>query len=205
MNFAPTYSDIARYFHSNPDLKVKVGKVDTTEQRALGQRFSVSAYPSFFVVKGSSVYEFDGTTRSKDSLILFATKTYKERAVSGVDMMVVPAYHALQILIFFVPLEGNTILFLTDGACGPTSGLFDLGRCFSHGSLQLGSNRLRIVASADRFSLCRWCRVCKHLWHDLLSGGTDIQREKRLNYYCLVRGSSLNIAWPVPAPTSLRI
>jgi thioredoxin-like negative regulator of GroEL len=82
MSFAPTYSDIARHFHSNPDLKVKVGKVDTTEQRALGQRFSVNAYPSFFVVKGSSVYEFDGM-RSKSNLIQFATKDYKDQHVSG--------------------------------------------------------------------------------------------------------------------------
>jgi hypothetical protein len=48
----------------------------------LGQRFSVNAYPSFFVVKGSSVYEFDGM-RSKANLIQFAMKDYKEQGVSG--------------------------------------------------------------------------------------------------------------------------
>lgn len=81
MQFAPTYSEIARHFHSNPSLKVKVGKVDTTVQKALGQRFAVNAYPSFFVVHGSSVYEFEGA-RSKTNLIKFVAKGYKEHAVS---------------------------------------------------------------------------------------------------------------------------
>lgn len=173
MSFAPTYSDIARHFHSNPDLKVKVGKVDTTEQRALGQRFSVSAYPSFFVVNGFSVYEFDGM-RSKANLILFATKDYKEREVSGVEVMVVAGNLTLQSLTsFLVLLAGNTILFLTYGASGPTSGFFDLGRCFPHGNLQLGSNRLGIVATSNSLSPCRWRRVCKHRRHDRLSGGSN--------------------------------
>lgn len=77
MSFAPTYSEIARHFHSNSRLKVKVGKVDTTAQKALGQRFSVSAYPSFFLVHGSSVYEFEGS-RSKSNLIKFASKGYTD-------------------------------------------------------------------------------------------------------------------------------
>ncbi|CAB9512597.1 Protein disulfide isomerase [Seminavis robusta] len=81
MSFASTYSEIARHFHSNSKLKVRVGKVDTTQQRALGQRFSVHAYPSFFVVHGSSVYEFEGS-RSKNGLIQFATKGYKDQPVS---------------------------------------------------------------------------------------------------------------------------
>ena len=81
MSFAPTYSEIARHFHTNPSLKVKVGKVDTTVQKALGQRFAVNAYPSFFLVRGSSVYEFEGP-RSRNNLIRFAAKSYKDQAVS---------------------------------------------------------------------------------------------------------------------------
>ena len=88
MSFAPTYSEIARHFHSNPKLKVKVGKVDTTVQKALGQRFSVNAYPSFFVVDGSRVYEFEGS-RSKNNLINFAKNGYKEQGVSIVWVNVV--------------------------------------------------------------------------------------------------------------------
>lgn len=79
MNFASTYAEIARHFHSNPSTKVKVGKVDTTVQKALGQRFGVNAFPSFFLVDGSSVYEFEDT-RSKSNLIKFATKGYKDQA-----------------------------------------------------------------------------------------------------------------------------
>ena len=81
MNFAPTYSEIARHFHSNPKYNVRVGKVDTTVQKALGQRFEVHAFPSFFVISGSSVYEFD-EARTKPSLIKFATTDYKEQMVS---------------------------------------------------------------------------------------------------------------------------
>ena len=80
MSFAPTYSEIARHFHSNPKLGVKVGKIDTTVQKALGQRFDLHAYPSFFLISGSSVYEYDDT-RSKASFIKFATTGYKQQAV----------------------------------------------------------------------------------------------------------------------------
>lgn len=80
MSFAPTYSEIARHFHSNPQLGVKVGKIDTTVQKALGQRFDLQAYPSFFLISGSSVYEYDDA-RSKASFIKFATTGYKQQAV----------------------------------------------------------------------------------------------------------------------------
>lgn len=77
MNFAPTYSEIARHFHSDPDSNVRVGKVDTTTEKALGQRFNVNSFPTFFVVHGSRVYEFEGSY-SKSNLIRFATKGHKD-------------------------------------------------------------------------------------------------------------------------------
>ena len=49
-------------------------------QKALGQRFGVNAYPSFFVVHGSSVYIFEGA-RSKTNLIKFAIDEHKEQPV----------------------------------------------------------------------------------------------------------------------------
>ena len=81
MNFASTYSEVARHFHSDPNSNVRVGKVDTTVEKALGQRFSVHAFPSFFVIRGSSAFEFDGH-RSKNNLINFVEKGYKEHPVS---------------------------------------------------------------------------------------------------------------------------
>jgi len=80
MSFAPTYSEVAQYFHSISKLNVRVGKVDSTVQKALGQRFAVRAYPSFFLVSGSTVYEYDGD-RTKTALIDFASGGYKSGEV----------------------------------------------------------------------------------------------------------------------------
>ena len=83
-SFAPTYSEIARHFHSKPELGVKVGKIDTTVEKALGQRFDLTAFPAFFLISGSNVYEFD-SDRTKAGFIQFATKGYKQQAVRYVE------------------------------------------------------------------------------------------------------------------------
>lgn len=79
-SFAPSYSEIARHFHSNPELGVKVGKIDTSVEKALAQRFGFQYLPAFFLISGSSVYGYDDD-RTKASLIEFATSGYKQQAV----------------------------------------------------------------------------------------------------------------------------
>ena len=77
--FAPHYEAVAQTLHSekNKKHKVKVAKVDGAAERALASRFSVKGYPTFFLVDGWTVREFDGL-RSQENLIKFATETSEE-------------------------------------------------------------------------------------------------------------------------------
>lgn len=76
-SFASTYKEIAEHFHAIPDGKIKVGRVDGDSEKALASRFGVSSYPSFFVVRGLSVYEFSAN-RSKKNLMDFVDGGYKK-------------------------------------------------------------------------------------------------------------------------------
>jgi thioredoxin-like negative regulator of GroEL len=58
-----------------------VAKVDSSVERALSARFGVSSFPSFFLVDGWSVYEFEGT-RNEVGLMDFARGGYKKDDVS---------------------------------------------------------------------------------------------------------------------------
>jgi thioredoxin-like negative regulator of GroEL len=80
-NFKSSYSNIAHTFHSSPNEKIRVARVDCTAEKALATRFHVSGYPSFYVVSGYDVYEFEGT-RSESGLIAFARGGYKQQDVS---------------------------------------------------------------------------------------------------------------------------
>mmetsp|Transcript_21818 Transcript_21818/g.31859 ORF Transcript_21818/g.31859 Transcript_21818/m.31859 type:complete len:226 (+) Transcript_21818:183-860(+) len=74
--FAPTYDSVATTLHQttqNDERKIMVAKVDGSKEKALASRFSVRGYPSFFLVDGWDVYEFEGS-RSKEAMIKFAKK-----------------------------------------------------------------------------------------------------------------------------------
>ncbi|KAL7445251.1 hypothetical protein ACHAXM_011931 [Skeletonema potamos] len=78
--FAPSYEVVAQKLHSdrsNNKRKVKVAKIDGAAERALSSRFSVKGFPTFFLVDGWTVREFEGN-RSQENLINFATETYEE-------------------------------------------------------------------------------------------------------------------------------
>lgn len=77
-NFASSYESIAHTFHSDPEQKVKVGRVDCTVEKALMTRFGVQAFPSFFLISGLNVYEFE-EGRSISNLINFAKNGYKKK------------------------------------------------------------------------------------------------------------------------------
>lgn len=88
VDFAPTYSDIARIYHSDDQdssttttkkkKNIKVAKVNGDVERALTSRFGIFAYPSFFLVDGFSAYEFD-QPRMRKMLMAFAEGGYKEK------------------------------------------------------------------------------------------------------------------------------
>lgn len=79
LDFMPTYKGIAKTLHkARPDEKIRVARVDCSEERALMTRFGVNRFPSFFLVAGWDVYEFKGT-RGSSSLISFARGGYKEK------------------------------------------------------------------------------------------------------------------------------
>lgn len=73
----PTWEEVAIHFHQKPDKHVKVGKVDGDSERALTSRFGVTAYPSFYLIKGFRVFKYDGS-RHKLSFIDFVESGYKK-------------------------------------------------------------------------------------------------------------------------------
>lgn len=77
VEFEPIYADIARHFHSDRSSKIKVGRVDGQSEVALTARFGIRGFPSFFIVDGWSVYEFE-QTRIKQFMISFAEGGYKK-------------------------------------------------------------------------------------------------------------------------------
>jgi thiol-disulfide isomerase/thioredoxin len=82
VRFAPTYEQIAQQLHSqqktaNPNSRqVNVAKVDGAAERALSSRFSVKGFPSFYLIDGWTVREYDGN-RSQENLIKFAMEDYE--------------------------------------------------------------------------------------------------------------------------------
>lgn len=77
--FASTYESVAQTLHAttkNDARKIMVAKIDGSKEKALASRFSVRGYPSFFLIDGWNVYEFEGG-RTKESVIQFAKKPEK--------------------------------------------------------------------------------------------------------------------------------
>jgi thiol-disulfide isomerase/thioredoxin len=78
VSFEPTYKEIAAEYHAAPEkYKIRVGKINGDAEQALVSRFAASSYPSFFIVHGFSVYEFD-QSRSKATLMAFVEGGYKK-------------------------------------------------------------------------------------------------------------------------------
>lgn len=78
VEFASTYEEMARFYHSSKSpFKIKVGKVNGEQERALLSRFDIYAYPSFYVIDGYQVYSFE-EDRNKKTLMAFAEGGYKK-------------------------------------------------------------------------------------------------------------------------------
>ena len=82
VRFAPTYEQVAAQLHAKSaeagaKRKVSVAKVDGAAERALSSRFGVHGFPTFYLIDGWTVREFDGD-RSHDNLVNFSLKDYKE-------------------------------------------------------------------------------------------------------------------------------
>jgi hypothetical protein len=69
---------VAQALHDDEDVNVKVAKVDGDAERAIKSRFGISHFPSFYLIDGWSVYEFDGS-RNKSNLIQWAKGGYKTK------------------------------------------------------------------------------------------------------------------------------
>jgi thioredoxin-like negative regulator of GroEL len=80
-SFESSYQNIAASFHSSPNEKIRVSKVDCASEKALKTRFGLQSFPSFYIVDGWSVYQFENV-RSEASLMDFARGGYKKQDVS---------------------------------------------------------------------------------------------------------------------------
>ena len=75
--FAPAYEEVAKKLHSQKGARqVSVAKIDGSAERAVASRFGVGAFPTFLLVDGWEVRQYDGI-RSQEALVEFATTTYK--------------------------------------------------------------------------------------------------------------------------------
>lgn len=79
--FRPDYEKVAQTLHTandddKTDRAVKVAKVDGDAERAISTRFGIRGFPSFYVIDGWNVYEYEGS-RSVQKLVDF-TSNYKE-------------------------------------------------------------------------------------------------------------------------------
>lgn len=79
VSFASTYAEVAGHYHSQPQLKVKVAKVNVEQERALALRFGIKSFPSFFIVEKRSAYVFE-QPRSKRQLMEFTSGGYKKQS-----------------------------------------------------------------------------------------------------------------------------
>ena len=80
VTFAQTYQNIAATFHSSPEEKIRVARVDCSVEKALMTRFGIEGFPSFYLVSGWDVYKFEGS-RDVSTLIDFARGGYKKKNV----------------------------------------------------------------------------------------------------------------------------
>jgi len=83
VRFASAYEGVANKLHAKQDApgakrKVNVAKVDGAAERAVASRFGVGAYPTFFLIDGWEVREYDGT-RSQEALVKFAMTEYEDK------------------------------------------------------------------------------------------------------------------------------
>ena len=69
---------VASTLHEDDEVNVKVAKVDGDSERAIKSRFGIRHFPTFFLIDGWSVYEFEGT-RSATKLIEFCKGGYKDQ------------------------------------------------------------------------------------------------------------------------------
>jgi protein disulfide-isomerase-like protein len=79
--FKPSYMSVAQTFPSSPNEKIRVARVDCSVEKALMSRFDVKGFPSFYIVAGWQVYEFEGI-RNEANLLTFARGGFKKQEVS---------------------------------------------------------------------------------------------------------------------------
>jgi protein disulfide-isomerase-like protein len=85
--FAPTYSKLAYNLHArNRDKKsteptIQVAKINGDKERASTSRFNIQGYPSFFLIDGWQVYQYEGPRTEEDLLNFVVREGYKNQNV----------------------------------------------------------------------------------------------------------------------------
>jgi protein disulfide-isomerase-like protein len=85
--FAPTYAKLAYTIHArNQDKKesertIKVAKINGDKEQASTSRFNIQGYPSFFLIDGWQVYQYDGPRTEHDLMNFVVREGYKDQNV----------------------------------------------------------------------------------------------------------------------------
>jgi len=111
--------ELARSVHAENkegQKQIKIAKVDVDAERAIISRFNVAGFPSFFLIDGWTVYEYnDG--RSVSSMMTFVKGGYKQKEVSCREeeffCFLVLGFVTLSLTTRYV---GTSVLLITHGA-----------------------------------------------------------------------------------------
>jgi thioredoxin-like negative regulator of GroEL len=97
--FASHYENIARKIHASNDSRdrpIHVAKINGNQERSMASRFSIRGYPSFFVIDGWNVYEYQGR-RTEESILNFVVhEEYKNQHVRSLRLC---TYYFLAIFV----------------------------------------------------------------------------------------------------------
>jgi thiol-disulfide isomerase/thioredoxin len=75
----PIYDQVAHHFHESREHRVKVGKIDGDSEKALMSRFGAKGYPSFYLLDGYTVHEYQGD-RSFEAMVAFTESDYLKQS-----------------------------------------------------------------------------------------------------------------------------
>jgi hypothetical protein len=109
--------ELARSVHAENkegQKQIKIAKVDGDAERAIISRFNIAGFPSFFLIDGWTVYEYnDG--RSVSSMMTFVKGGYKQKEVScrGEEFFCFLGFVTLSLTTRYI---GTSVLLITHGA-----------------------------------------------------------------------------------------
>ena len=195
--------ELARSLHADnkPEKKqIKVAKIDGDVERAIVSRFNFAGFPSFFLIDGWSVYEYDDG-RTVEHMMAYAKDGYRQKEVRVYPTLTLTRQTPSDRLVLLCLLcfalfshkcitnckheihaLGPSVLLVTHGSLGPASRPpLDCGYADVE-DLRMVANILWHFANGGRYSACWQCHcywVDMHDFTSVLNGSEGKDRVTR--------------------------